>query len=71
MEITNENLNDFVCAKIPVTVKKALHNIKRNSRLSNTQAKKLLIIKGEGFTENKYCPKIISSIGNNIMVAKE
>ena len=71
MELPNENLNDFVCAKVPVTVKKALHNIKRISRLSNTHAKKLLIMNGEGFTENKYCPKIITSIGNSIIAAKE
>jgi hypothetical protein len=71
MEFTKENFNDFVCAKVPVIVKKTLHNIKRNSRLTNTQAKKLLITKGEGFTENKYCPKIISSMGNSIIAAKE
>jgi len=46
-------LIDLVCAKVPVAVRNKLHNIRRTSRLNNTQAKKLFIIKGEGFTENK------------------
>jgi hypothetical protein len=53
MEFIKENFIDFVCAKVPVTVKNTLHIIRRISRTSNTHANKLLIIKGEGFTENK------------------
>lgn len=69
-EATIENLFDLVCAISPIVIKNILHIIKRISRLVIAQARKLLITYGDGFTENKYSPNIIISIGNKINAAK-
>jgi hypothetical protein len=56
---------------MPVISKNKLQNIKRNSIIVKNHARKLLITKGEGLTENKSPPNIISSRGKIIIAAKE
>lgn len=58
-------------ANIPVTASRIPQRTSKPSNDNKVNAIVGLMRKGEGLFENKYPPKIISSIGNSTIRAKE